>query len=577
MPPLSKRWDIAPLLPPRQRDRLGHLNPLLAQVLYNRGVTDPADADAFLNGQARFDDPFRLGGVAEAAARIRAALRTGEPIVVYGDFDADGVTATALLVQTLAAFGGRVQPYIPHRVDEGYGLNCEALDRLAAEGARLVITVDCGIRSPAEVAYGNSLGLDLVVTDHHSIQQDTAGHDILPPALAVINPKQQGDPYPFRDFAGVGLAYKLAQALLLAERREPIATQAVTLQERELLDLVALGTVADLAPLLGENRSLVQRGLAELNKPRRPGIQAMLEEAKLAPGKVDATAIGFVLGPRINAAGRLASARISYDLLTAADGSAARPLAEQVADLNRQRQDKTQLLVELAKQHIHAAAGGGYLHLIADRGFHPGIVGLVAGRLAEELYRPVLVAEIGDEETHGSARSIPGFNITEALDDCRELLVRHGGHAAAAGFTVRNENLNTLRSRLEQAAAEKLAAKVLVPSLAVDAEVALSDFDFAFVKQLAQLEPCGYANPQPVFAACGLEVISARQVGADRKHLKLQVRAPRSLTVWDAIAFRMGEWYNELPHRVDLACAVEINEFNGRSNLQLNVKDIRAA
>ncbi len=443
--------------------------------------------------------------------------------------------------------------------------------------AKLLITVDCGIRSPVEVAHGNALGLDMIVTDHHSIQQDEADHDILPPALAVINPKQQDEPYPFRDFAGVGLAFKLAQALLIAEKREPIAAQPVALQERDLLDLVALGTVADLAPLLGENRSLVQRGLAELNKSRRPGIQAMLEEAKLTPGKVDATAIGFVLGPRINAAGRLASAEISYNLLMAPDMETAKPLAKQVADLNHQRQEQTQQLVELARQRIDTEAAGRYLYLIADRIFHPGIVGLVAGRLAEEYYRPVLVAEIGDEQTHGSARSIPDFNITEALDDCRELLVRHGGHAAAAGFTVRNENLDALRGRLEQAAAEKLAGVDLAPTLAVDAEVSLSDFDFAFVKQLAQLEPCGYANPQPVFVSRGLEVVSARQVGADRKHLKLQVRAPRSPIFWDAIAFRMGEWYDVLPHRVDLAYAVEINEFNGRSSLQLNVKDIRAA
>lgn len=577
MPPSSKRWDIAPLLPIRQRDRLAHLHPLLAQVLFNRKVTDPVEVDAFLNGRIRFDDPFRMQGIPSAIARIRAALKAHESIVVYGDFDADGVTATALLVQVLTAFGAAVQPYIPHRVDEGYGLNCDALERLKAQGTQLVITVDCGIRSTPEVAHSNALGLDMIVTDHHSIQRDENDRDILPPALAVINPKRQDDPYPFRDFAGVGLAYKLAQALLLAERREPIAAQPVTMEESALLDLVALGTVADLAPLLGENRTLVQRGLAALNKPQRPGIQAMLEEAKLAPGKVDATAIGFVLGPRVNAAGRLATAKLSYDLLTAPDGLSARPLAEQLADLNRQRQDKTQQLVDLAKQRISTDMSKGYLYLIADPSFHPGIVGLVAGRLADEYYRPVLVAEVGDEETHGSARSIPGFNITKALDDCRELLVRHGGHAAAAGFTVRNENLDALRFRLEQAAAVELAGKELTPTLTVDAEASLSDFDFAFVQQLAQLEPCGYDNPQPVFASRGLEVISARQVGADRKHLKLQVRASRSPVIWDAIAFRMGDWYGELPHRIDVAYGVEINEFNGRKSLQLNVKDIRPA
>jgi single-stranded-DNA-specific exonuclease len=346
---------------------------------------------------------------------------------------------------------------------------------------------------------------------------------------------------------------------------------------------VALGTVADLAPLLGENRSLVQRGLAELNKSRRPGIQAILEEAKLSPGKVDATAIGFVLGPRINAAGRLKHANLSYDLLTAPDSLTARPLAEELAALNRERQNLTLAKVELAQQQIAAdrdgrgERGDRYLYLVAHPDFESGIVGLVAGRLVEDLYRPVLVARVGDEETHGSARSISEFNITAALDECRELLVRHGGHAAAAGFAVKNENLETLRVRLEAIAERELAGRNLMPSLSVDAEVALGDLDWALVEQLRLLEPCGYANTQPVFASRGLEVLSARLVGSDGKHLKLAVRDPRTRTSMDAIAFRMGEWYGNLPSRVDLAYAVEINEFNGRRTLQLNVKDMRAA
>ena len=583
MPLTSKRWDISPSVPRRQLDRLSNLQPLLVQILFNRGVTDPEEARVFLNGYARFDDPSRMRGIPEAVARIRAAIRSGEPIVVYGDFDADGVTSTALLVQALTALGAHVSPYIPHRVDEGYGLHNDALDKIAAAGARLVITVDCGIRSPVEVAHGQALGLDMIVTDHHSIQLDAGGRDILPPALAVINPKQQADRYPFRDFAGVGLAFKLAQALLLAEQREPILPAPPALEERDLLDLVALGTVADLAPLLGENRSLVQRGLAELNKPRRPGIQAMLEEAKVAPGKVDATAIGFVLGPRINAAGRLKHANLSYELLTAPDTLTARPLAEELAALNRERQNLTLAKVELAQQQIAAdrdgrgERGDRYLYLVAHPDFESGIVGLVAGRLVEDLYRPVLVAKVGDEETHGSARSISEFNITAALDECRELLVRHGGHAAAAGFAVKNENLETLRVRLEAIAKRELAGRNLMPSLSVDAEVPLGDLDWALVEQLRQLEPCGYANPQPVFASRGLEVLSARLVGSDGKHLKLAVRDPRTRTGMDAIAFRMGEWYGNLPSRVDLAYAVEINEFNGRKSLQLNVKDMRGA
>ena len=583
MPLTSKRWDIAPPVPRRQLDRLSQLHPLLVQILFNRGVTDPEEASVFLNGRARFDDPFRMRGIPAAVARIRTAIRSGEPIVVYGDFDADGVTSTALLVQALTALGARISPYIPHRVDEGYGLHIDALDKIAAAGARLVITVDCGIRSPIEVAHGQALGLDMIVTDHHSIQLDDGGRDLLPSALAVINPKQQADHYPFRDFAGVGLAFKLAQALLLAEQREPILSQPPVLEERDLLDLVALGTVADLAPLLGENRSLVQRGLAELNKPRRPGIQAMLEEAKVAPGKVDATAIGFVLGPRINAAGRLKHAKLSYDLLTAPDTLTARPLAEELAALNRERQNLTLAKVELAQQQIAAdrdgrgERGDRYLYLVAHPDFESGIVGLVAGRLVEDLYRPVLVAKVGDEETHGSARSISEFNITAALDECRELLVRHGGHAAAAGFAVKNENLEMLRVRLEAIAERQLAGATLLPSLPVDAVVSLGDLDWALVEQLRQLEPCGYANTQPVFASTGLEVVSARLVGSDGRHLKLAVRDPRTHTSMEAIAFRMGEWYGNLPSRVDLVYAVEINEFNGRKSLQLNVKDMRAA
>jgi single-stranded-DNA-specific exonuclease len=395
--------------------------------------------------------------------------------------------------------------------------------------------------------------------------------------LAVINPKRQDETYPFRDFAGVGLAFKLAQALLLAEQREPTLAGRPDLAERDLLDLVALGTVADLAPLLGENRALVQRGLVELNKPRRPGIQAMLEEARLAPDKVDATAIGFVLGPRINAAGRLAHANQAYALLTAADPLAAVPLAEELGELNHVRQNLTLEKFEVARDQIAAERPDRDLYLVANPDFPSGIVGLVAGRLAEELYRPALVAKVDAEETHGSARSIPEFNITRALDDCRDLLVRHGGHAAAAGFAVRNENLEALRQRLEAIAARELAGLELMPSLAVDANVSLGDLDWALVEQLRQLEPCGYANPQPVFVSVGLEVVSARLVGSDGRHLKLAVRDRRTRAVWDTIAFRMGEWYDALPNRVDLAYAVEINEFNGRRSLQLNVKDIRRA
>jgi single-stranded-DNA-specific exonuclease len=576
MPPTPKRWEILPVAPRQHSERLSHLNPLLAQILYNRGIADSEDVDAFLTSRVRFDDPFRLLGMPKAVARVRAAIRSGHPIVVYGDFDADGVTATALLVQTLEAMGARVHPYIPHRVDEGYGLNCDALDRIAAAGARLVITVDCGIRSPVEVAYGNSLGMDMIVTDHHAVGTE------LPPALAVINPKQAGDPYPFKDLAGVGLAFKLAQALFLEAKRHPGGAEPVALEESDLVDLVALGTVADLAPLLGENRSLVQRGLVELNRARRPGIQALLSEAGLRPGRTDSAAVGFVLGPRLNAAGRLSTAEISYRLLTAPDQWIAAPLASELGRLNARRQDLTAEKVALARNLLQADGMARSLYFVADPGFPPGVVGLVAGKLADDLYRPVLVAELGQQQTHGSARSIPEFNITAALDECRDLLERHGGHAAAAGFTVRNERLNDLRQRLEYIADRQLAGQDLTPTLQIDVVVELADLDWATIDVLGQLEPCGYANPQPVFASLGLEVVEQRPVGKEGQHLKLTVRdpaatGPQARLVRDAIAFRMGEWSGQLPNRIDLAYSFESNEFNGAARLQLNVKDLRPA
>ena len=576
MPPTPKRWEIFPEAPRQQYERLSHVSPLLVQVLYNRGIADPEDVEAFLASRVRFDDPFRMLGVRKAVERIRVAILSQDPIVVYGDFDADGVTATALLVQTLETMSARVNPYIPHRVDEGYGLNCDALDRIAAAGAKLVITVDCGIRSPVEVAHGNRLGLDMIVTDHHAIGPE------LPPALAVINPKQAGDPYPFKDLAGVGIAFKLAQALILEEKRHPTATEPLNLAETDLIDLVALGTVADLAPLLGENRSLVQRGLVELGKAQRPGIRALIEESGMRPGKVDATAIGFVLGPRLNAAGRISTAEISYRLLTAPDSWIAAPLASELGRLNTRRQELTAEKVALARVLLQPEGAEQYLYFVVDPDFLPGIVGLVAGKLSDDLYRPVLVAELGPQQTHGSARSIPEFNITAALDECRDLLERHGGHAAAAGFTVRNERLEELRQRLEEIASRHLSGQELVPTLEIDMVVDLADLNWATAEFLMQLEPCGYANPQPVFASMSLEVVDQRPVGKEGQHLKLKVRdpaatGPQMRVVRDAIAFRMGGWAGQLPSRVDLAYTFETNEFNGEPRLQLNVKDLRPA
>ena len=563
-----KRWQVAPPAPPSHKARFPHLDPITVQVLYNRGLTDPARVASFLNGEAADTNPFDLAGVPAAVTRLRQALRDGEPIAVYGDFDVDGVTATVLLVQVLRALGGHVQPHIPHRA-EGYGLHEEALTQLAHDGVRVVVTVDCGIRAPEKVAHANRLGLNVIVTDHHSVGQR------LPAALAVIDPKRADSRYPFSDLAGVGVAYRLAQALLLSHRQTPITRQKVRLEEEDLVDLVALGTVADLVPLLGENRTLVQRGLARINRMERPGIEALCRQAGLRPGQVDATAIGYALGPRINAAGRLAHAKTAYQLLGTQYRAEAEQLAGELHRLNRERQELTRETQERARQMVLATADKVPLIFAAAPDFLAGIVGLVASRLVDEFYRPAVVVEVGEETSRGSARSIPEFHITRALDECTGLLVRHGGHARAAGFTVRNEHLGELAARLRTLATEQLRDVELTPVVSVDAEVKLSQISWDLQRELSRLEPHGYANRHPLFLTRGVKVQGQRAVGNDGRHLKLALYDGQC--TWDAIAFRQGEWAGKLPDRVDIVYRVEVNEWNHQRRLQLNVQDVRPA
>ena len=568
-----KRWRVQALVPSGVRAALCAYDPVLAQVLYNRGQDTPEKARMFLEGSDdALHSPFLMRGMADAVARIRHAIRRDELIAVYGDFDADGVTSTALLTQTLQALGGRVRPYIPNRVDEGYGLNTHALDQLKDEGARLAVTVDCGIRSLEEVAYGKRIGLDMIVTDHHSVGEE------LPDALAVIDPKiDRADNgmmgwYPEDMLAGVGVAYKLADALLRAEQKQPGRRPDFKLED--LLDLVALGTVADLAPLDRlENRELVRRGLEVLNRAQRAGVYELTQVSGVEPGKIDTTVIGFMLAPRINAAGRLGSAMIAYDLLMA-DQPGAGALALQLQELNERRQILTMEAVEIARQRA-LGEGAADVPLIFDAGpeYMSGIVGLVAGRLCEEFFRPAVVIEQGEGESRGSCRSIPGFDITQALDECADLLVRHGGHSQAAGFTVRNENIGCLRQRLTEIALRKLGGQDLRPELVIDAEVSLGDLTMDMVRDLQRLEPTGAGNRTPLFVARGLHVVGVKRVGKDNKHLRLSVSV--GARTIDAIAFKQGDWAERMPPEVDVAFHLEINTWNGSSRLQLNVQDLR--
>ncbi len=573
-PAQAKNWKLFEPAPRPFLDAVPE-HPLLAQVLYNRGLRTPDEVRAFLtDADAVVENPFRLPDMAPAVYRIVQAIEAGEIICVYGDFDADGVSATALLVTALQMAGGRVGPYIPDRVDEGYGLNLEAIDAIAAK-ARLLVTVDCGIRSVHEVAHAVKQGLDVIVTDHHSLGPQ------LPPALAVVTPRRRECNQGAIQLAGVGVAYRLAQAVLRAVAQQPwspLSPDQALEMEAGLLDLVALGTVADMMPLLGENRFLVRRGLARLNQAQRPGIACLLQFADLRPGTVDATAIAFRLAPRINAAGRLTHARTAYRLLRTSDPTEAYTLAAELEALNQRRRNLTaSAQAEVEAQLAHQLGQDPPLLLVQSPHIPAGIVGLVAGKLTEHFYRPAVVIEQGEAESRGSARSIPEFDISRALDEVSPLLVRHGGHSLAAGFTVATSRLPALAEALQEVARRELPEPTqLRPTLWIDADVPFDELNWGLLQQFARLEPTGQDNPPPLLLCRQVRVREARAVG-EGKHLRLIVDRDAHGPVLDAIAFHQGEWANHLSEgsRVDLVFHLEANEWQGRQHLQLNVQDLR--
>jgi len=562
MPVITKRWEVAPTLPAEAIQELSGYPPILRQILYNRGHRTHELARLYLEAQPPPGcEPFNLIDLPKALDRIRFAIQEHENILIYGDYDADGVTATALLGLALKSLGAEVTQYIPNRFDEGYGLNLDAIRTLAGQGVNLIITVDCGIRSWDEADLARSLGIDLIITDHHHPL------DELPQAFAVINPKQAGDPYPEKNLAGVGLAYKLVEAFALSGKYP-------NLESRDYLDLVALGTVADLVPLTGENRSLVRAGLEMIHQPFRQGLMALIGVSGLTPSRITTSEIGFSLAPRLNASGRLESALNSLHLLTSQDPLEVGQLAQWLEVQNRDRQKITRDIQIKAEKQIIIDDQIPLLLFAADLDYNPGVVGLAASRLTEQYYRPSIIASIGEEFTRASCRSIPEFHITQALDQCKDLLAHHGGHAAAAGFTVSNELLPELITRMRAITEDQLKELDLRPKITAEVEIPLSDLKPDLLKYLSWLQPTGMGNPTPVFMSTGLKVSHQKAVGAEGVHLKFSV-TDGNIT-YDAIAFRQGYWIARLPPRIDLMYTFELNEFNGQVTLQLNVKDIKA-
>jgi len=551
------RWKLLPTLPLERLTWMHGVSPLLVQLLYNRGISDPNQYDSFLAADERLCfDPFLLPDIQPAVNRIYHALSRGEEIAVYGDFDVDGVTSTALLVEGLLLLGGRARPYIPHRLEEGYGLNCAALESLHRQGVGLVITADCGITAVAEVERAREIGLDIIITDHHSVSPS------LPPALANINPKRSDSGYPCGHLAGVGVAFKLLQALFFsAGRQVPV---------EPFLELVALGTVADVVPLMEENRYLTRRGLETLAATKRPGVRALMSEAGLKPGRLETDDISWSIGPRLNAAGRMEHAMLSYKLLLAVSDEEGKHLAGELEQMNARRQKLTEEVLDKARQQVQPVEPGCRL-LIAGGDFHAGIVGIVAGRLVDEFYRPAIVLELGQETSRGSGRSIPEFDLVEALRECQDLLTRFGGHSLAAGFTLPTDKVDCLSQRLKEIAEARLAGLDLRSLLTIDAPLSLSKLNGQTYQSVQRLAPFGEGNPPPVFLSRRAQVADCRRLGEHGEHLELKLRSDKA--TWRGIGFGLGALAAEVTPRLDIVYNLAVDNWREQPLLQLNILD----
>ena len=534
-----------------------------AQALVNRGVIDREGARQFLEPSLdQLHDPYLLKGVDAAVERIERAARDGEAVLVFGDYDVDGITSTYLLYTAVRSLNARVDYRIPHRTRDGYGLSVEAVEQAHVRGIRLIVTVDCGITALEPVRRARELGIDVVVTDHH----DPAA--ALPEACAIVNPRQPGCAYPFKQLAGVGVTYKLVEALLREGGGRPSPV--------DFLDVVAIGTIADVVPLVGENRILARAGLSRIARSPRLGLRALIDVAGLGGREITSSHVAFVLAPRINAAGRMGNAEQGMRLLLSREPDEARACAESLEEDNqRRREADEQVLVEasrLVQQELHWPDCSSIL-LWSER-WHPGVIGIVASRLVERFQRPTVLVAIQGERGRGSGRSLPGLDLNALLTRCSDLLEAHGGHAFAAGLTVKPDRLPALRERLERLVGEQLTADRFVPRLTIDGDARLGECDMELVDSLERMSPHGLDNPEPVFAARGVALDSVTAVGGG-KHLKLRLRDATGVV--EAIGFGLAE---RAPGArsggvADVAFVPSRNEWRGDTQVQLRLKDLK--
>jgi len=543
------------------------VSPLVAQLLHHRGLLDPDSAYNFLNPSLEdLHDPFLMKDMGRVVERLQTAIRERQRILIYGDYDVDGITATVSVKRALEMLGASVDFYLPKRLEEGYGIRQEVLERYHAEGCQLAISVDSGIRAFEPCARARELGLDFIVTDHHLPDES------LPDAYAILNPQQEDCGYPDKNLAAAGVVFKLIQALFDRAGRSQLTPH--------FLKVAAIGTVADMVPLTGENRILVKFGLEGLAQPRNLGLQALLSGAGIN-GEVQLTDVSFKIAPRINAVTRMGGGPEVVELFSVADPVRAHSIVDEMNQKNSQRRIEEQGILDEIEERV-ASTPESFQHdflVIEGKNWHRGVIGIVASRMAERFYRPVLVLSVGESDTQGSGRSIPGFHLLQALDQCRDLLTRYGGHAQAVGCSLdkeasQEERLSELAQRLRAYASSKLSAEELKPSIQIDSVLPIEDLSLSLLREIQQLEPFGLGNPVPVFASEKVNVVAGPRVLKD-KHLKLRVQGNRSGL--DAIWWKNGQVADGINHgsQVDLAYVLSRDTYQGTEKLLLTIQDLR--
>ena len=565
----AKRWIV------RRQDaqqaaslaRVLGISPILAALLITRGYDDESSARSFLTPDYnQIHEPYLMLGMREAVARLESAIDNGERILIYGDYDVDGTTGTAVLLRALKLLGARTGFHVPHRFTEGYGIQQPALEKALNEGYKLVVSVDCGIRAHEPLYWARDHGLDVIITDHHLPDENEGA----PPAFAVLNPNQAGCPYPDKNLAGVGVAFKLVHALFRERGREP--------QVEGFMKVVAIGTVADVAKLVGENRTIVTLGLKDLAKASNPGLRALIEVAGCGDGKgMTAYDLGFRLGPRINAAGRMDAARAVVELFDTRDSDEARRLAMHLDTRNEERKAVQQQIIDLAVAELaEGNKAGTHVAVIAGEGWHRGVIGIAASKIAEKINRPCVVFSIDGELAHGSGRSIAAYHLLDGLTACADLFEKFGGHSHAAGITIKPERIDMLRKRLNEHAASCLSDEDLEHSVAIDMELTADQITFQMARELQALEPYGAGNPPPVFMTKNLRCLSEPTVLKDR-HLKMRLAGsnnrPTEAIWWNCI--ESGEPTPQVQGSIEVAYTIETTVWRDEFKLQMNVRDVR--